>query len=35
MSQSKPNEVQRSDARYSKGEWFISLMFWLIPNTHI
>src|SRR5262249_5282376 len=35
MFQSKSNEVQHSDARYSKGERFISLTFWLIPNTHI
>ena len=32
MFQSKPNEAQHSGARYSTGEWFISLMLWLIPE---
>ena len=35
MFQSKPNGARHSGARSSMGEWFISLMFELIPNTHI
>ena len=31
---SKPSEAHRSGVHYLKAGWFISLTFWLIPNTH-